>query len=126
MRWGEVGAILAVDDDRAIRDFVQMALEEEGYGVLLAGDGAEALELLEGTRPDLILLDMRMPRVNGYQFAEAYREMPGPHAPIVVLTAANDAAGAASEIGANGYLAKPFDLEDLLRIVREQLPNGLA
>jgi two-component system, chemotaxis family, chemotaxis protein CheY len=119
------GPILAVDDDEGIRGFVQMALEDEGYGVLLARDGVEALELLERTRPELILLDMRMPQMNGWQFIEAYRQAFESHAPIVVMTAGRDAAQAASQVGASGHLAKPFDLHDLIALVERYVPGPL-
>jgi CheY-like chemotaxis protein len=113
--------ILVVDDDDAILELVQMTLENEGYSVITASDGAEALELLEKHSPSLILLDMRMPRVNGWQFAEAYRKRPAPHSPIVVITAATDVAQRAADIGAEGFLGKPFDLRDLLAAVERHV-----
>ena len=109
--------ILVVDDDEMIRDFVGMVLTEEGFEVLTAPDGAAALDLADEHQPSLILLDMRMPGVDGWGFAHEYRQRPGPHAPIVVVTAAVDAAESAAEIAAEGYLAKPFDLDDLLQVV---------
>ncbi len=115
--------ILIVDDDDAIRELVSMALGDEGYEVLAAWHGEEALALAEKTPPDLILLDMRMPVMDGWEFAQTYRERGGPQAPIVVLTAARDAAEAAAQIGAAGYLAKPFDLEALLSTVARYARN---
>jgi len=109
--------ILVVDDDPAILDFVSLALADEGYEVRAAADGRSALELIDQWAPDLILLDMRMPIMDGWEFAKAYAARPGPHAPIVVLTAAQDAAGLAREIQAVDYVAKPFSLDDLLRVV---------
>ena len=85
--------------------------------VLTAPDGAVALHIAGEHPPSLILLDMRMPNVDGWQFAEQYHQQPGPHAPIVVVTAAVDAAESAAQIEAEGYLAKPFDLDELLDIV---------
>ncbi len=117
----EAGLVLAIDDDPSILDLVRMALEDEGYGVVTAADGADALALLEGCAPGLILLDMRMGGVNGWEFAEAYRRRPGPHAPIVVITAARDAAGRAAEIGAEGYLGKPFGLQELSDVVSRHI-----
>ncbi len=70
-----------------------------------------------GPGPDLVLLDMRMPIMDGWEFARRYRRGPEPHAPIVVLTAARDAAERAAEIDANGYLGKPFGVEELLTLV---------
>jgi CheY-like chemotaxis protein len=109
-------SVLVVDDDPSIRDFVEAALEEEGYGVLTAPDGEAALALVE-SKPCAVLLDMRMPVLDGWGFAEAYRERPEPRAPIVVMTAAEDAEAWAEEIGAAGVLAKPFRLDELLAVV---------
>jgi CheY-like chemotaxis protein len=108
--------ILVVDDDEGILGFVTEALAEEGYEVLAARDGAEALEQASREPPDLILLDMRMPVMDGWQFTAAYRSRPGPHAPIIVMTAARDAPGIANEIHAQGCLPKPFTLTDLLDV----------
>src|SRR5262245_25792400 len=97
---------------------MQMTLEDEGYEVVAVSDGLEALGAIERRRPGLILLDLRMPRMNGWEFVESYRAGPGPHVPIVALTAGRDAAGKAAEIGADAFLGKPFDLEQLLAVVR--------
>jgi CheY-like chemotaxis protein len=83
--------ILVVDDDTSIRSFVEMALDSVGYAVSTAGNGAQALEVTDQVHPDLILLDMRMPVMDGWTFARTYRQQAGPHAPIVVITAATDA-----------------------------------
>jgi CheY-like chemotaxis protein len=109
--------ILVVDDDTSIRSFVEMALDSEGYAVSTATNGAHALEVTGNVRPDLILLDMRMPVMDGWTFARTYRQQAGPHAPIVVITAATDAGERAAEINADGYLGKPFDLDELLGLV---------
>jgi CheY-like chemotaxis protein len=108
--------VLVVDDDPSIRDFVEAALESEGYRVLSAPDGEIALGLVEH-QPCAVLLDMRMPVLDGWGFAAAYRERPGARAPIVVMTAAENAEAWAREIGATSVLAKPFRLDDLLAIV---------
>jgi CheY-like chemotaxis protein len=111
--------VLIVDDDRVIRQCIADTLREEGYEALTAGHGAEALALLgDGLgRPDLILLDMRMPVMDGWTFAREYRRTPGPHAPIVVITAAHDALDRTLEIGAEGVLPKPFDLDQIVEVV---------
>jgi urea transport system substrate-binding protein len=109
--------ILVVDDDTSIRSFVEMALDSVGYAVSTAGNGSEALEVTDQVQPDLILLDMRMPVMDGWTFAKKYRQQDGPHAPIVVITAATDAGQRAAEIEADGFLGKPFDLDDLLKLV---------
>ncbi len=115
----QAAPILVVDDDESILEFVREALTDEGYAVLIATDGAQALELARQQPPALILLDMRMPIVDGWQFADTYAQTPGPHAPIIVMTAARDAARITEEIHADGTLAKPFSLDNLLQVVEQ-------
>lgn len=113
-----VERVLVVDDDDSIRDFVSVALAYEGYEVVSAENGEAALGAIDrGRGVAVILLDMRMPVMDGWEFARVYRERPGPHAPIIVLTAARDAADYAAQIQADGFLAKPFDLDALIRTV---------
>jgi two-component system chemotaxis response regulator CheY len=117
-----VAQVLVIDDDAPIRDFVRATLEGEGYAVVTAENGSVALQLLSGDspyQPDIILLDMRMPIVDGWQFAKVYREMPGKKVPIIVLTAATDPAKFAAQIKADNFLPKPFDLLDLLDMVEQ-------
>ncbi len=116
------GTVLIVDDDEDIRDFMELGLRDAGYRVLSADNGAAALAVLAQAGSDLILLDMRMPVMDGWAFARAYRQQPPPHVPIVVLTAARDAARRAAEIGADGFLSKPFDLDELTAAVKRHLP----
>ncbi len=109
-------SVLVVDDDETIRQYVEWALSDAGYEVRSVPDGAAALDVLRRERPDLILLDMRMPVMDGWQFASAYRAWPPPHVPIVVITADRADKNPATEIGAASLLAKPFDLEQLLSV----------
>ena len=117
------GHVLVVDDDQFIRQCIAVTLQDEGYRVDAASNGAAALEWLERewrparSQPDVILLDMRMPVMDGWAFARAYRALTLRHAPIVVVTAAQDAALRAAQIAADGFLAKPFDLDDLVAVV---------
>ena len=108
---------LVVDDDLDIAELVRLALTDEGHEVVIASNGSAALELALVTPFDLILLDMRMPVMDGCEFVRAYRTSPEPRAPVVVVTAARDAAERAAEINADGHLAKPFGLEELLAVV---------
>jgi CheY-like chemotaxis protein len=110
--------VLVIDDDEGIRDFVSLALTDEGYEVEGAANGAAGLAAVEESRPALILLDTRMPVMDGIEFARVYRTRPRPHAPIVLLTAAADAASLAEEITPDAVLAKPFDLDELLALVQ--------
>jgi two-component system, chemotaxis family, chemotaxis protein CheY len=115
--------ILVVDDDPSILEAVADLLRLEGYEVSTAADGAEALEAVEQEPPSLVLLDMRMPVLDGWGFAKALRDR-GIRLPILVMTAARDAAGWAREIGAQGYVAKPFDIGELLDAVSEHRGSG--
>ena len=105
--------ILVVDDDESIRQTVSEILEVEGYRVAAAANGEEALARVEQSKPALVLLDMRMPVLDGWGFARVLRER-GIRLPILVMTAAQNARSWAEEIGADGYVAKPFDLDELL------------
>ena len=108
--------ILVVDDDPSIVSTVSEILDFEGYPVQTATNGVEALRAIERTEPSLILLDMRMPVMDGWGFASALRER-GVSLPIIVMTAAENAERWAHEIEAAGYVAKPFDLLDLIAVV---------
>lgn len=113
--------ILVVDDDPDILDMLREALEGAGHRVLTARDGLEALERLRTAQPSLIFLDMRMPRMDGWEFARAARER-GNTAPVVVITAAGDARAWAKEISAESYIAKPFTISQLLGVVDKFAP----
>jgi CheY-like chemotaxis protein len=114
--------ILVVDDDDSIRQIVRMCLVDEGYEVGEAANGAAALEMLAEFRPGLILLDLRMPVMDGWEFARRYQTLPGPHAPIVACVAALDVMHECADLDTAGILSKPFDLDDLLDAVRSRLP----
>jgi two-component system chemotaxis response regulator CheY len=116
--------VLAVDDDPAIREFLEMLLISEGYEVTTAPNGAAAIRLLDLVMPAVILLDMRMPIMDGWQFLELYRRRPGVKAPIVVLTAAQDDARRAAEAGADGYVAKPFAIDAVLHAIERSVPQA--
>jgi len=108
--------VLVVDDDASILDTVTAILAQEGFAVTGAASGEEALALLRTWHPTLVLLDMRMPVMDGWTVARLMREN-GMRTPIVVMTAAENARRWADEIGADAYLAKPFALDDLLDVV---------
>jgi len=108
--------VLVVDDDEAIRATVTEILEFEGYSVVAAADGAEALAAVAAELPCLVLLDMRMPVMDGWDFAAALRSR-GVRVPIAVITAAANARQWADEIAADACLPKPFDLDDVLATV---------
>jgi len=112
------GPVLVVDDDPAIRDAVRDALEAMGMRVTTASDGAEALDRVLNEEPCVVLLDMRMPVMDGWGFARAMRDR-GMDLPVVVMTAAADARRWANEIGAMGVVAKPFALSELISAVEQ-------
>ena len=113
--------VLVVDDDRDLLSLVSLVLEEEGFHVETAADGREGLEAVKGGMPNLILLDMKMPVMNGWEFAREFQSRYDSRAPIVVITASEDARKRAEEIGAAGWIGKPFDLDALVRVVRSHI-----
>jgi CheY-like chemotaxis protein len=108
--------ILIAEDDAPSRTMLATVLAHEGHTVAAAANGLAALDLAAAWPPDLILVDMKMPVMDGQEFVRRYRELPPPHAPIVVLTA-TDAAQQAVEIDAAGFLSKPFDVGKLVELV---------
>jgi two-component system response regulator MprA len=116
--------IFVVEDDQAVRDALRRALELEGYGVELAGDGEEALRRLDEreVEPDAIVLDVLMPRLDGLEMCRRLRRS-GNRTPVLMLTARDQVADrvAGLDAGADDYLVKPFALEELLARVRALL-----
>lgn len=113
--------ILVVEDDPDLAALEAELLEEYGHHVEVASNGRDALAAVQRTAPDLILLDMKMPVMGGREFAEEYRRAQPSPAPIVVVTAADDAQMRAAEVGASGWIAKPFNpdvlVENVMRLV---------
>ncbi|MFI6849809.1 response regulator transcription factor [Kitasatospora sp. NBC_00085] len=120
--------LLVVDDEPALRDALESSLAFEGYEVATATDGYEALESVERDKPDLVLLDIMMPRMDGLTAVRRMRSR-GDTVPVLMLTA-RDAVGdrvTGLDVGADDYLAKPFELDELLARVRALLRrNALA
>ncbi len=113
--------VLIVDDDRTIRTLVKLLLEREGYTVLQAENGREGIDMTRLERPDLVITDLTMPEVDGYQVIQAVRaEAALSMLPIMVLTAETDASveRAVLDLGADDYLIKPIDEDSLLQRVR--------
>jgi two-component system, chemotaxis family, chemotaxis protein CheY len=114
--------VLVVDDDPDILEALAEILEAEGFEVRRARNGEEALERLSPQRPDLILLDLMMPVMDGWEFSQRMRQRPSvADIPVIVLSADRNVGSKTKEIGAVGYLAKPFELGDLLDMVRASL-----
>jgi two-component system, chemotaxis family, chemotaxis protein CheY len=110
--------VLIVDDSQDIRDAFTHILDYEGYIVATASNGQEAWDCLEKQRPDLILLDLMMPVLNGWDFASKLRERSEfSDIPVVILSASVSNTPDINKIGVNGFIKKPVDLENLLSTV---------
>ena len=114
--------ILVVDDDRAVRESLRRSLSFNGYTVNLAEDGVEALDAIANERPDAVVLDVMMPRLDGLEVCRQLRST-GDDLPILVLTARDSVSERVSglDAGADDYLPKPFALEELLARLRALL-----
>jgi two-component system chemotaxis response regulator CheY len=113
--------ILTVDDSRTMRDMLMLALSQAGYRVVQAEDGVHGLEVLQGERPDVIITDINMPRMDGFGFIEGVRRDDTHRAtPILVLTTESDAEkkSRARAAGATGWIVKPFDSAKLVDAIR--------
>lgn len=110
-------SIVVVEDEPDLAGVIQETLEDEGYLVTWVDDGQRALALLSEQTPDLVLLDLRLPGLSGTEILARYRTMPGPQAPVVIMTASTDAERAIAAASADGVLAKPFDLDQLVDLV---------
>jgi two-component system OmpR family response regulator/two-component system alkaline phosphatase synthesis response regulator PhoP len=117
--------LLLADDNPNILSFVQPALEREGYTVLTANDGAEALFKWESEHPVLIILDIEMPDPNGLAVCRKIREA-GDGAPIIFLTVRDSVSDLelGFTLGASDYMSKPFDIRELLARVKARLPRA--
>jgi CheY-like chemotaxis protein len=116
--------VLVVDDDLIARQYLAELLTHHGYEVVLACHGREALARLCEHEPDLVLLDLNMPVMNGWEFRAEQQRLPEAHLaqiPVLVLTAVERTATRASALNAAGLVEKPFDPERLLNAVREVL-----
>ena len=113
--------ILLVDDSEVVRDMSKAQLEDAGYEVVVAKDGQEGLDLARKVAPDVILLDLMLPRLDGYKvcrllkFDKLYEDIP-----VIIMSAKESEADKkiAEQAGANGYMVKPFDLELFNRTVQ--------
>jgi CheY-like chemotaxis protein len=120
--------VLIVDDDPDILQTLALCLSTEGYRIVMASNGQEALELLNAEQPSAILLDLMMPVMDGWQFVAELDARGLRRAPLLILSADRAVQGHAVKLRANGHLAKPFDLDELLGKVLELTggPSGAA
>ncbi len=113
--------VLVVDDDDDLRDVIQMMVGTAGYPTRAAANGRAALEEVRRARPGLILLDMLMPVMDGWEFVRQLRELHGNGIPIVIVSAAEHVLSIGAELDAAAVLAKPFEYRDLLLALQRHL-----
>jgi CheY-like chemotaxis protein len=118
--------VLVVDDEAITRDVVGAMLELEDVEIHTANDGESALAAADHLRPDLVLLDIMMPGLDGFEVCRRLTSRNGSSPRVVMLTARTDEAARleAAQAGAAGYLVKPFSAVDLFRVVDEELAGG--
>ena len=118
--------MLVVDDDPDILQTLALCLSTEGYRVLMAANGREALDVLSRERPAVILLDLMMPVMDGWQFVNEIDARGMRKSPLLILSADRAVQGHAAKLRADAFLAKPFDLDELLGKVSQLTggPNG--
>jgi len=119
--------ILVAEDERDIRDLIAYVLKYAGFEVEVASNGAEAVEKAPQVKPDLILLDVRMPRMTGYEACRQLKKMPEvQHVPVVFLSAKgqDNEIDEGLEVGAKDYILKPFAPDELIQQVQQILGEG--
>ena len=110
--------VLVVEDDRPIQQYIQTALEDEGYVVTVADNSMTAFELAPAVFPDLIILDIMMPFVDGQKFLAMFRRAAARPVPVLATSANHTYAQKARQLGAIDFLPKPFSIDELLDYVR--------
>ena len=116
------GKILLVDDAEEIRDLLGGFLEEQGYQVVLASDGNEALDLVESENPQVIILDLKLPGLNGIEVCKRLKEREETRSiPVIIITGFGDNKLVALDVGADDFVNKPFDMADILIRVKSAL-----
>jgi len=118
--------VLVVDDDPDILQTLGLCLSSEGYRVLMAANGKEALDILDREHPSVILLDLMMPVMDGWQFVAELDHRGRRDVPLLILSADRSVQGHAQQLRASGHLAKPFDLDELLGKVQQLTGGALA
>lgn len=117
--------ILVVDDDESIRELLRMHLAAAGYEVLLASDAIAAGYVVLKAPPDLIITDVTMPHMDGFEFVAALRsDTTLPRIPVIFLTSVEDGDSRGRELGAVGYVTKPVRADRLLSLVAQHVPGG--
>jgi DNA-binding response OmpR family regulator len=118
------GKILVADDSPNIREILKISLEGDGYSVVLAEDGEQALEKVAQEKPDLLIMDVMMPKVNGFQVCRRVKTNPSTHqVPVIMLTAKSGQQDVywGKDCGADEYLTKPFSTKELVKTIERLL-----
>ncbi|MZD09131.1 response regulator [Streptomyces sp. SID5785] len=125
---GVSGRVLVVDDNKVIRQLIRVNLELEGFEVVTAADGAECLEVVQQVRPDVVTLDVVMPRLDGLRAAARLRaDARTSDLPIVVISACTQyEVESGLDVGVDAFLSKPFEPGELVRVVRRLAESGRA
>lgn len=114
--------VLVVDDEMAILRFIGISLKASGYKVICANSGQEALTMVEQEKPDIVVLDVFMPGMNGFEVLEKIRQTTV-KVPVLVSSARASIAERAMSLGANGFIAKPFTPDYLIKKIQALLPR---
>jgi DNA-binding response OmpR family regulator len=118
----EALTVLVVEDDDRIQRLVELVLRGEGYCVLQASDGHRALELIDSEKPDLVILDLMLPLLDGWALREKMREQPATaEIPVILMSAVRNLRETARQLQVADYISKPFEIDDLVRSVRSRL-----
>jgi DNA-binding response OmpR family regulator len=118
-----MGYILVVEDEPALGELLEILLTDEGYEVQQAMTAGQAMSMAQNRQPSLILFDVTLPDLNGVDFVTRYRELPHASAALIAVSAIANLSEVATRIGADGFLAKPFEIEDLLSAVARAYPQ---
>ncbi|WEO95298.1 response regulator [Streptomyces sp. FXJ1.172] len=123
---GASGRVLVVDDNKVIRQLIRVNLELEGLEVVTAADGAECLDVVHQVRPDVVTLDVVMPRLDGLRTAARLRADPRTHhLPLAIISACTQhEVESGLDAGVDAFLAKPFEPAELVRLVKQLIERG--
>jgi two-component system response regulator MtrA len=114
---GQRRSVLLVEDDEATSQAIGELLELEGYGVRRVRNGADAIDALHDFTPDVVLVDLQLPVMDGRSFIELYRRRVRPAASVVVMSGRHDGLAIAQSVGADGYVRKPLEIGELVRAI---------
>ncbi|MEW5766320.1 MAG: response regulator [bacterium] len=118
--------ILVVDDEKDVRDFLSEILMVEGFQVIFAADGQEALEIVRERKPDLVLLDIKIPKLDGWAVLQIIKSNHETKSiPVIMLTGMNEVIDRMTSyyLRADGYISKPFTNEELIKVINETLSD---